>query len=198
MSAEESGALADENRRLRARVLELEEQIRRGQSRSERDSSQVTNVVRLLKQKDDRLGQMYEELEEKNLQLQQVVEQLKKKNEELSVWISSLRLYQDIFENEPAAMIGLNLEGRILLFNKAAADHFGEAIKGGMMKQIEALDFGRSDPGAPGLARQVLKGGTRETRRLEREGRLVETWAFPVAVGGALKGVLLKIGLPGR
>lgn len=190
--------LADENRRLKKLVYELEEKLSRVEARAGSETAQVSNVVKLLKQKDSRLGEMYEELEVKNDELEKVVQQLKRKNDELTVWISSLRLYQDIFENEPAVMIGLNLDAKILLFNQAAGDHFGDAIKAALMKDVDALDFGSLDPYAPTLARQVLKNPEKATRAIERDGNRIETWAFPIRVGEGLKGVLLKIGVEGR
>lgn len=190
--------LAEENRRLKKQILELEEKLRRLETRAGHETSQVSNVVKLLKQKDNRLGEMDEELDEKNEELEKLVHQLKRKNDELTVWISSLRLYQDIFENEPAVMIGLNLEARILLFNQAAADHFGDALKAALMKDVDSLNFSALDPYIPTLARQVLKNPSKTSRVIENGGKKVETWVFPIKVGEGLKGVLLKIGVERR
>jgi PAS domain-containing protein len=191
-------SLLDEMRRLRRVVGDLEERVRTQQGRGERDSSQVANVMKLLKQKDSRLGEMDEQLEQKNEQLQALVDQLKRKNEELTTWVSSLRLYQDIFENEPSAMIGLNLEGRILLFNKAAAEMFGDAIKTSLMKEIESLDFAAVDPQAPALARRVLRERAPQAAMRADAARSVESRAFPIRVGMDVKGVLLKITVSSR
>lgn len=190
----DAGGLADEIRRLKNAVTELEEKYRLVQSRAEHEDTTVSNVVRLLRQKDSRLGEMDEELAQKNAQLEKLVDQLRRKNQELSTWIASLRLYQDIFENEPAIMIGLNLEGRILLFNKAAGEHFGDTIRSALMKDFDALELGRLDPAAPALIRRALT----ERKMLSSRSGGGETLAIPIRTGAEVKGVLLKMTLSGR
>src|SRR5207249_10086945 len=101
-----------ENRMLKQRVFELEEKQKGGGSPSIRGEHKPdSGVFKLLKTKN-------EQLEEQREELRQSVEQL-------SLWMSTLRLYQEIFENEAAAMVGVNRDGKVVLFNRTAPQMLG-------------------------------------------------------------------------
>ena len=44
----------------------------------------------------------------------------------------------------------------------------------------------------------MLQTPSKCNRIVEKDGRKIETWAFPIKVGEGLKGVLLKIGVERR
>lgn len=188
--------LRAENQRLKARVCDLEESLRKkmGEAR-DRETSQVTSVVKLLKQKDEMLGDLHEDLEEKNRRLESFVTELQAKNEELQLWITSLRLYQDIFENEPALMIGVNKEGKIVLYNKATTDYFGDGFAKFLFHDLSDVDFSKLDPYVPTLVQEVLNSRKKVERKISREGTDVETWGFPIKSGETLRGALLKVSI---
>lgn len=186
--------LRAENQRLKARVYDLEEKVRQEAGKSkERETSQVTSVVKLLKQKDEMLGGLQEDLEQKNQRLESLVTELQGKNEELQLWISSLRLYQDIFENEPALMIGVNKEGKVVLYNKATTDYYGEAFAKYLFHDIADVDFSKLDPYIPTLVHEVLNSHKKVERKVSKDGKDVESSGFPIKGGETLRGALLKV-----
>lgn len=133
----------EENRRLKARLEELEgtrkipEPVRPGSGTG--TTTDVTKMVRLLEQRDKRLETYAEELEANQVQLEKTVLELKKRNENLNATIASLRLAQEILEHDPTPTIGLNKEGRVLLFNRAAEAMFGPAVYKAIAKPVAEL-----------------------------------------------------------
>lgn len=173
----------EENRRLKARIEELEgtkkvpEASRPGSGTG--TTTDVTKMVRLLEQRDKRLETYAEELEANQVQLQKNVLELKKRNENLNATIASLRLAQEILEHDPTPTLGLNKEGRVLLFNRAAEAMFGPAVYKAIAKPVAEL--------CPELAEGVecaLKDG----QRVERE--------VPSLPGGPHVVSILALGSP--
>jgi PAS domain-containing protein len=182
--------LRGEVMRLRQRVFALEEELRKAREDVKaREAQHRRQVIQLLRQKDDKLGEYAEELERKNQELQRLVAQLEEKNEELQIWIHSLRLYQDIFEHESSLMIGVNAEGKIVLFNKAVTDRLGETFPQYLFRDIEEVDFGAFGGGVGPLVREALEH--RERRISEREAATVAV--FPIVGADHLRGALVKI-----
>ncbi len=122
----------EENRRLKARLEDIEgtkrlaDPLRPGSGPG--STTDVTKMVRLLEQRDKRLEGYAEELEDKAVQLEKSVLDLKKRNESLQATIGSLRLAQEILEHDPTPTIGLNKEGKLVLFNRAAETMLGPAV----------------------------------------------------------------------
>lgn len=177
-----------ENRLLKERVFELEEKLKKAppapgqQGGGGRDSS----VLKLLKSKD-------EALEKVAADLQRSISQLEEKNLELSLWMSTLRLYQEIFENEASAMIGVNGEGRIVLFNRTAPQLLGEKFRSMLHRPIEEADFGSFDPATAQMVRSTLQSRAPGRRALTVRNRRVETSTFPLGTDKEPAGVLVKI-----
>jgi len=172
--------ILSENQRLKQKVFELEERLRRAVS----DDS--TTFVRLLKVKDEAIARRAEELE-------RTVEELEKKNQQLALWMSTLRLYQEILENDPAAMIGVNAQGKIVLFNKTAPQLLGEKFTDALHQPIETADFGSFDPGTARLVREALERKAPTSSSVRVRDRQVTTSVFPLGAGGALTGAVVRI-----
>jgi PAS domain-containing protein len=181
-----------ENKLLKQRVFELEEKLQKAgvaPAKKDHDSS----VMKLLRTKDDRLETYAAELEQKRDELQKTVEELEKRNSQLSLWMSTLRLYQEVFENEAAAMIGVNREGKIILFNRTAPQVLGEKFRAALHQPIEAVDFGSFDPTTPQLVRSTLQSRQPGTRSIRIRDRQVTTSVYPLGSEKELTGALLKI-----
>lgn len=181
--------LLQENARLKQKVFELEEELRkvRGGGPSE------SKYVKLLELKDTTLEQYAQELEAKRDQLEKVVGELEKRNEQLQLWMSTLRLYQEFFENEPSAMIAVNREGRVVLFNRTAVEMLGEKFKAAHLKPIEEVDFRSFDPAIPRLARETLQGKRPADRAVRIRGRRVTTAYYPLGEAPDIRGALVKL-----
>src|SRR5262252_2219882 len=90
-----------ENRMLKQRVFELEEKLQELGHGPKKDGGRDSGVLKLLTAKNDQLEEQREEL--------------RKTVEQLSLWMSTLRLYQEVFENDTSAMVGVNRDGKIVL-----------------------------------------------------------------------------------
>jgi PAS domain-containing protein len=185
--------LAAENLKLKQKVKELEAELTKKSSAPARTRGDLSQVIKLIQRKDKTLASYAAELEEKQKELQQTVEELRRKNEELSLWITSLRLYQDIFENEPSAMIGFNKNGCLILFNKSAVTIVGESLHGLLMHPVEEINFNHIDPALAHFVRNALSTESTLTKDLQNEEREVSCVAIPLKSAQQLRGILLKI-----
>jgi PAS domain S-box-containing protein len=166
---------------LKQRVFELEEKMKGGTHAVKVESKPDSGVFKLLKTKN-------EQLEEQREELRQTVEQL-------SLWMSTLRLYQEIFENEAAAMIGVNKDGKIVLFNRTAPQLLGESFKAALHKPIETVDFASFDASTPSLVRATLSNRRPSSRSVRIGDRQVTTTVYPLGSDKDPTGALLKIGV---
>ena len=181
-----------ENKLLKQRVFELEEKVGKPPA-SKEGAGHDTSVLKLLKNKDERLEKYATELEQKRDELQATVGELEKRNGQLSLWMSTLRLYQEIFENEAAAMVGVNRDGKVILFNRTAPQVLGEKFRSALHQPIEAVDFSSFDPSTPALVRQTLVSRQLATRSMRIRDRLVTTTIFPLGSDKDLTGALIKV-----
>lgn len=183
-----------ENRLLKQRVFELEEKAgQTGPSKEGGSAGKDTSVLKLLRTKDERLEKYAGELEQKRDELQQTVGELEKRNAQLSLWMSTLRLYQEIFENESAAMVGVNRDGKIVLFNRTAPQVLGEKFRAALHQPIEAVDFSSFDPTTPSLVRTTLSTRRLATRSVKVRDRMVTTTVYPLGSEKELTGALVKV-----
>ncbi len=183
-----------ENRLLKQRAFELEEKLGKPAGPLE-GAGPDTSVLKLLKTKDERLESYASELEQKRDELKNTVQELEKRNGQLSLWMSTLRLYQEIFENEAAAMVGVNRDGKVVLFNRSAPQVLGEKFHSALHQPIEAVDFSSFDPTTPALVRSTLASRQPATRSIRVRGRLVTTTVYPLGSEKELSGALVKIGV---
>lgn len=183
--------LIGENIRLKRRVFELEEEIRRrGPATGSKDS---TKMIKLLEQKDQTLGQYAEDLQRSRDELKTAVEELQRRNEQLQLWMSTLRLYQEFFETEPSAMVALNKDGKVVLYNRTAVEIFGEKFKETYLKDIESFDFESFDPTIPAFARETIAGKRPLERTVKVRGRRVTSAYFMLGSGTDVRGALIKV-----
>jgi hypothetical protein len=181
-----------ENRMLKQRVFELEEKLQKVEPPSvkkEHDSS----VTKLLRTKDERLEKYASEMEQKRSELTKTIKELETRNAQLSVGVSTLRLYQDIFENEAAAMVGVSPDGTVILFNRTAPQVLGDKLRAALHQPIERVDFTSVDPSTPALVRATLQTRQPATRSLRVRDRQVTTAVYPLGSAGEPTGALLKI-----
>jgi PAS domain-containing protein len=173
-----------ENEELRRQILDLKRQLddRTNSTRTgARDETQLSHMVKILELRDR--------------QLEQYASDLQAKNQQLQLWISSLELYQHIFESDPNCLIGVNRELKVVLYNKATLDAMGETIKDAIGKKISEMNFTRLDPYIPVLAEEALKGGRVMAREIARSQTRVVTRCYPLGSMREIRGVLLRIGV---
>ena len=197
MDEERIERLSEENHRLKKRVQELEASLGTGQRKLEEEETQISRTVKLLKMKDQTLDQYAAELEKKREALEEMVDQLQKKNNQLQVWVSTLRLYQDILEKDPAAVIGLNPDGKVILFNQSAERMFAGGAKTLLGQTLDAIDFSGHNPRIPSLVNKVKETFAPVDQEAEIDGRKIHTLALPMGKGAQFHGVLLKISVSG-
>jgi PAS domain-containing protein len=182
MPEEEIERVLSENRQLRERIADLEERLRgttRHLGQKVTESPQYVQIQKILEMRDKQLQVYTKELEEKNNQL--------------SLWMSTLLLYQHIFENDPACLIGVNRDLKIVLFNRTATQVMGESFRQYLGKPLGEVDLSGFDPAVAGLAAETVKTGRTTQRRSDSAGRHVEISCYPLGSAVELKGVLVRL-----
>lgn len=185
--------LISENQRLKQKVFEQEEKLRKGATGPGSASSGSTSVLKLIEHKDFQLQQYSARLEEKKEQLAEAVRELDAKKAELALWMSALRLTQELFENDASALIGVNREGRVLLFNHTAPQLLGEKFREGLHKPIDAVDFRAFDPETPRRVKEALASGKRVDSAVVVRDRRILTSIHPLGSGAESRGALIRI-----
>ena len=183
--------LLSENQRLKQRVFELEEKART--SAPAATSSGQTSVLKLIEHKDFQLQQYSARLEEKKEQLEEATKELEKRKVELNLWISAVRLCQELFENDASALIGVSREGRILLYNQTAPQILGEKFKEALHQPIETVDFRAFDPETPRRLKDAIATGKPVDSSIVVRDRRILTTNQPVGRGADSRGALIRI-----
>lgn len=177
--------LLSENQRLKQRVFELEEKVRKSGGAVATATSGNTSVLKLIEHKDFQLQQYTARLEEKKEQLEEASQALSEKSAEVALWASALRHVQELVEREPSALIGVNRAGKILLLNHGAAAVFGERVRDLLRQPVDLVDFQAFDPETPRKVKEVLATGKPAESSVVVRDRRVQTSIHPVG-GGAL------------
>ncbi|MBI3856135.1 MAG: hypothetical protein HY293_10650 [Planctomycetes bacterium] len=185
--------LIQENQRLKQRLFELEEKIRKLAPQGEGHSGTGSSVLKLIEHKDFQLEQYAARLEEKKDQLEDAVRELEARNTKLALWMASLRLYQEIFENDSSAMIGVNRDGRVILYNRTAPQLLGEKFKESLHKPIDSVDFGAFDPETPKRVMQALASRKAVDSSIVVRDRRILTSVYPIGSEAESRGALLRI-----
>ncbi len=174
--------LLKENEELRQKIKDLEE-----------NNEQRTAETRTQVHDDQEVSQIIKVLELRDRQLEDYAKELEAKNQQLSLWISSLQLYQHIFESDPNCLIGVTRECKVVLYNKSTQDVMGEGIKEAIGKHINEVNFAKLDPYIPVLCQEALKTSKMMTREIMRTGAKVQTRCYPLGSMRELRGALVRI-----
>ena len=188
--------LLEENRLLQERIAELEEDLGIGRSKLERETTQITRVVKLLENKDRILEEYTSELERKREELEDAVNRLEDRNERLELMVSALRLYQDLLEHEPAAILGLNRQGELILFNRAAGLLFGTGIKDLLGRDLGGLPLPEGFPNLRERVKEVLGDFAAREEDIRSQGFEVKISVHPMGSGELFHGVLVQVHFP--
>jgi len=132
-------------------------------------------------------------IEHKDFQLEQFTARLEEKKEQLAEAMAALRLYQEIFENDTTAMIGVNRDGRVILFNRSAPQLLGEKIKESLHKPIDLVDFRAADPDMVKRVREALSSRKAVDSSIVVRDRRILTTVTPVGSAAELRGALVRI-----
>jgi len=169
-----------ENKALQQRVFELEEKVRKGLPPGvPTNAGKDTSVTKLLQSKDERL--------------EKTVAELDKRSQELALANSTLRLQHLILDQDPVAMLAVDSDGRILLFNQACIALLGERFREALHRPVEEGDFGVADPATPQMVRTALRSHLHGSRSLRVRDRKLETSVFPLRKNQNTVGALVKI-----
>jgi PAS domain S-box-containing protein len=168
-----------ENQRLKKRLFDLEEKIRKGTPPSEGQSGSGSSVLKLIEHKDFQLEQARARLEEKKEQFEEATR--------------DLRLYREIFETDPTAMIGVNREGMIILHNRAASQLLGQMLQESLRKPVESLDFRAVDPDTAKRVQQALSSRKPADSSVVVRDRRILTSVHPIGSESEPRGALIRI-----
>lgn len=173
-----------ENALLKRRLLDFEQRMNRSQTQIRPGES--THVVKLLEQKDRTLEQYAQDLRQRTAELE-------KRKDEVHMMATALRMYGDLMENEASAILGLNRDARLILYNASASRCFGSDLSAFLYKEIDVLDFSRLDPYTPVLVRDVLSQQKGQKRTIANQGRPIVTDVHLMGSEGSAYGVIVKI-----
>ncbi len=182
-----------ENQKLKKRVFELEEKLRSSASHPHEQKDAGSAVRKLIEHKDFQLEQYSARLQEKKEQLESISRELEDRNAQLALWNASLRLFQDIFENDASAMVGVNPDGRVILYNRTAPQLLGEKFKEALHKPIEAVEFQAFDPLTAKKVRDALATRRAGESSVVVRDRRIQTSIQPVGSAAEPRGALIRI-----
>jgi PAS domain-containing protein len=175
-----------EIRRLQKKVEALEERIKEltkaTEIAEETETEETTTVSRLARL-----------LEQRDKQLEDYAQELQQKNKQLQLWISTLELYQHIFESDPTILLGISREMKLLLFNSSAQSHMGADIRDKVGKSLNEVNFTDLDPYIPVLVQEALKTGQAREREVKRGERTIQTRCHPLGAENEPRGCLVRI-----
>jgi len=183
--------LRTENQRLKQRVFELEEKART--SGHTATSTGQTSVLKLIEHKDFQLQQYAARLDEKKEQLEEAGKELDAKKAELAESQATVRLCQEALEGDPAAVIGVGRDGRILFFNRSAPQVLGEKFKESLHQPIDSVDFRAFDPDTARKLREALEVGKPVESAVVVRDRKIQTSIQPVGRGAETHGAVIRI-----
>ncbi len=181
-----------ENRKLRERVAQLERKLTKGKSGGASTCSE-SRVFELVKQKDKALSEYAERMEQKARELEDLVQTLNRRNEELGNGMAVLRLYQLMFENEPAGMVGIDREGRIVQFNSAAVRYFGVGLHAMRLQQVGDLRLPGSDLDCEALFEQTIDASEDVVEETTANGERLRLRSYRLDDPSGLRGVVMRI-----
>lgn len=186
--------LIRENARLKQRVVQLEEKLGRTEAAAA-GAANPARLLELLRSKDVTLREHADELEKKNRALQESVQTLEGRNQDLQTTLSALQLYQQIFDNEPSALLGVDIDGHVVQFNAAAIQICGEALVRQLFQPLTQLEVPLISTGdVPRLLDAALKEAKTGEVRLSHEGAPIEAVIYPLRDGeGTVKGAMVRL-----
>lgn len=185
--------LLTENQKLKQRLFDLEEKIRKLPPPADPSSGSGSSVIKLIRDKDFQLEQYSARLQEKKEQLQESVQEIDRLKAQLALWTASLRMFQEIFENDSSAMIGVNKDGVILLFNRTAPQVLGEKFRELLHQPIEVVDFRAFDPDTAKRVRQALASRKAVDSSIVVRDRRILTSIHPLGSEAESRGAVLRI-----
>lgn len=188
------GRIFFENIKLKKQVTELEKKIKEFEARKTKEArTEYTKIIEVMKQKDKKLEDYALELEEKNEKLQSVVEELQGKNAELETWVTVLKLYQDIFQTDESAMIGIDVEKNIIQFNRSAVGFFGSQLEGALLHPVESVGIERFIPEINSFIDKVFTSKLAVTANFKKDNVDYSFKIYPLGTDESIRGVMLKI-----
>jgi PAS domain-containing protein len=183
--------LLSENQRLKQRVFELEEKART--STHTATSTGQTSVLKLIEHKDFQLQQYQARIEEKKEQLEEASKELEAAKAELALSAAAVRLCQEAFDADPAAVIGVDRNGRVVLFNRNALQLLGEKFGDALHKPIDGVDFRAFDPDTARKSRESMASGKPAESSVVVRDRRIQTSIQPFGRGTDAAGALIRI-----
>jgi PAS domain-containing protein len=188
MDEERLHEILEENRRLRQRLVDLEERQleTRSQPAFQRDKTHVTKVLKLLEQRDHTV-------EDIALKLDQVQAELDSATEQLRLFRLAADLATQALDPGPALVLTFSGDGKLLLHNRAAAETFGDRIRQWRFHDVEQMDFNELDPYLPIFLKQMIASGRPAVRAAERGPRKITTDGIIVGTPPHPQGAVLRI-----
>jgi len=180
--------ILEENRRLRQRLVDLEERQldTRSQPSFQRDKTHVTKVLKLLEQRDHTVEDIASKLDQVQAELETATEQVRLHRLALDLAVGTL-------DPGPVILLAFSGDGKLLLHNRAAAESFGDRIRQWRFHDVDDMDFNALDPYLPVFLKQVLASGRSTVRAAERGPRKITTDVTVLGALPNLDGALLRI-----
>jgi PAS domain S-box-containing protein len=179
-----------ENKRLRERIAELEEEIKQSKEEGGGVDRRLTQLIR---KKNLEIEESHEELKAKAEEAQSAAEELRTKNEELTNSMAALRLYQLMFENEPNGLIGVSADGVISQFNSSAIRFFGYDLHKMRMQNIAELKMPGTKVDLKAIFDETMEKGESSPVDCKQQGRSVRVNCFRLEDIRGQRGAFFRI-----
>lgn len=192
MSHEQTPTIAEwiqESANLRKQLVQLESVIDKGTV----SSAQLTELIHM---KEHVLNQYASLMEQQMKDSEETARQLNLRNEELENSMAVLQLYQMIFENEPAGIIGVDRQSRIIQFNSSAIRYFGVGLHALRLQQVSQLRLeGVADAEQPdfqAMFQHVIESQSDASLRVSADMGRIYVRCYRLEDAGGLRGVVIR------
>ena len=118
------------------------------------------------------------------------VDELYHKNIEAQNNLRTIELYKSIVENEPSAIIGIDMAKMIVLFNQGATKLLGDQMQGAVFSSIDTLELEKLLPDFDDVLDTVLN-------KLEPQEKIGSSdnhfFIYPLFDGEVARGAIIRI-----
>lgn len=187
--------IAAENDILRKRLAEIEARHKRNEPAPAPATAADPNLMRLIQQKDKALHEYTAELEARASALETMIEELNGKNLEATNHLRTVELYKSIVENEPAAIIGVDSNRMIVLFNQGAIKLLGAKIAGAIFSPLEVLNLADYCPALDELLNDAFDNRRHREASHKRPVSNInyDTITYPIIDNDIVRGAIVRI-----
>jgi hypothetical protein len=104
-----------------------------------------------------------------------------------------LKLYSQIFENEPAALVGVDRTMRLVLSNKSAMKLFGDGLADKTLQPLKDTPVAQFAPAVLAAVEKAVQGGDPSEMEARNGSDAFVVSVFGLRSGSEIRGAMIRI-----